>query len=210
MDTHKKINTIIADDHFLVRQGVRLVLNDVPYIRIIQEFESGEEVINFLLHEKNSIDLLIIDINLKGIDGFEVIKELKKHKIDCKIIILSMHNDVRYIKKAVELQVDGYLLKDDYSEELNNALGKVIKNQFYYPTHMVEQAVQFIKNEPNEINLTPREQQILKHIIKGESSKMIAVNLNINQKTVDVHRSNLLKKFGCKNTAELVKKAIQN
>ncbi len=212
------INVVLADDHILVRDGIRALLEDQTGIVVIDEASNGKEAIEVV--EKCNPDVLIVDIRMPEMNGIEVVGEINKRFKDVSTLVLSMHDSEEYVVQAIQAGADGYLLKGASKEEFLKALNKVASGGKYF-TGDVSAIIMnnFVngntspaavtKTEPKEapFKLTRREKQILELVLQLKNNKDIAEELQISKRTAEVHRFNLMKKLEVKNLMELTNKA---
>jgi DNA-binding NarL/FixJ family response regulator len=206
MNTHK-IKVAIADDHAMVRFGLRKMLDAMENIEVVIEASNGKELVdNLPLKEP---ELAIIDINMPVMDGEEAIRQARKQFPDLKIIILSMNNDERYFKAMNDLGVDGYIIKESEYEELEHAIATVLKGGKYFSQELL---LGMVNNRPVEskIDLTEREREVLNYLCKGYSVKEIGEKLFISPRTVEKHRSDLFLRTQTASSISLVVYAIKN
>ncbi|MFI0431371.1 response regulator [Mariniflexile sp. HMF6888] len=211
------INVVLADDHVLVRDGIKALLEDQEGIHVIDEASNGLEALEVI--KKNKPHLLIVDIRMPELNGIEVVKEINKRYSDVRTLVLSMHDSEEYVVKAIQAGADGYLLKGASKEEFLKALHKVASGGKYFTgdisaiimnnfvngnttTTTVEE-----KSIEDPFNLTKREKQILNLVLQLKNNKDIAEELQISKRTAEVHRFNLMKKLDVKNLMELSNKA---
>ncbi len=206
------IKIIIADDHALIRNGIKTMLAQNLNYKIIAEAENGQQLLD--LASELIPDIILVDISMPVLNGFDALSELKKILPDTKIILLTMHEEPEYIIKAARSGANGYLLKNIDYEELHRAIGLVMNGQKYFNQQVSSILMEELhrKSDTDQLQekLTERETDILKEIVQGLSSKEIADKLFISPRTVDTHRNNLMKKLKVHNTAELVKLALEN
>ena len=200
-----KITILIVDDHKLIRDTWSFILNSDPRFQVIAETDSGKDAIG--LAENNHPNIVLMDINMSPMNGFEATKEIRKVSPESKIIGVSMHSQPAYAKKMLQVGAMGYITKNSSKEEMIGAISEVAHGNKYI-CHEVKAILseQILEdNEKPDINLlSQREIEIIDLIKQGQSSKEIAQQLNITLKTVEVHRHNILKKLNLKNTASLV------
>ncbi|MCB9202887.1 MAG: response regulator transcription factor [Flavobacteriales bacterium] len=211
------INIVLADDHTLVRDGIKSLLSKQDDFKVIGEAEDGVQAIELVNELKP--DLLIIDIRMPKFTGIEVIKQLKKEKVNVRTIVLSMHDSEDYVLDSIDSGADGYVLKGTNKEEFVKAINFVMSGEKYFCGEISSILLKRLNNKPNksevktsldsEFNLTKRETQILKQILNGNSNQEIADILKISKRTIEVHRLNLMKKLKVKNIVELTKVANQ-
>ncbi|RLD25650.1 MAG: DNA-binding response regulator [Bacteroidetes bacterium] len=211
----KVVKIVLADDHNIVRNGIRSLLENEHGIKVVGESEDGEAAYKLVMQLKP--DILISDINMPKVNGIELTEKIIASDVSTHILILSMYNDEAYILKSIEAGVMGYLPKDAEYGEIIKAIRALSKGEMYYNadvTRIITNSLvrsNLIKRELDKLgDLTKREKEVLKNIVAGHSNKIIAEKLFISTRTVDTHRTNIMKKLRAKNTADLVRKAIQN
>lgn len=211
----KVIKIVLADDHKIVRNGVRSLLDDEDQIRIIGEAENGEEA--WELVQKLKPDVLVSDINMPKINGIDLTHKIAESDLKTNVLILSMYNDEAYILKAVEAGVMGYLPKDADYEDIIKGVKEIANGNMFYNAEVTRVLTESLLQSPHRakskeaaVSLTNRELEILKSIVKGNSNKIIAEDLFISTRTVDTHRTNIMKKLKARNTADLVRITIEN
>lgn len=196
---------LLADDHFLVLEGLEVLLSTFNFV------ENTKSVLNYFelkeILEKESFDVLLLDIHFGKHDGREIIGEIKQTAPQMKIIALTSHADSVTIKSSVNAGFDGYLLKIDSREEIEKAL-KTIANDQQYISPKTQQAFFEMNTTKNKIELTEREKEILQLIVHEKTTKEIAEQLCLSEKTIETHRGNLMQKLEVKNIAGIVRKAI--
>lgn len=205
---------LLADDHGLVRQGLRLILDGEPDLEVVAEAADGAAAVDLATREQ--IDLVILDIAMPRMTGLQAAREISRRTPDVKILMLSMYDNEQYFLEAMKAGAAGYVLKSVADRELVQACRAVRGGQkFAYAgasTTLVEDYLRRNRNGermPATV-LTPREEEVLKMIAEGNSSKDIAVTLTISIKTVDRHRSNVLQKLGMRDRLDLTRYAIRN
>jgi len=206
---------ILADDHLLLRAGLKRILEGMAGLEVVGEAGNGLELLHLL--RKLNPHMVILDISMPNMRGIEAIHEIKAIHPELKILILTMHKDKEYLHQAVSMGADGYLLKEDADTELFSAIGIVRQGKIYLSPHFTSGlADEWAKihrgeskpfSEPDQ--LTTREKEILKLIAEGKSSKEIADLLSISVRTAEHHRANIMNKLNLKKTASLVQYAIQ-
>lgn len=203
----EKINILIIDDHPVVIEGVKTLLKDVEYIHITGSCTDAASARNFL--QKNTVDIILLDINLPDCNGMELCLELKKKNKDLKIIALSNYSERSMINKMIENGASGYLLKNAGRKELLDAIDNVLNNKHYFSDEVTKKLLEPV---PAVVipKLTRREKEILKLIADGESSNTIAEKLYISLLTVETHRRNIIQKFQTNNMFSVLKIAIEN
>lgn len=203
------LTLVIVDDHAVVRQGTREMLNRNPAFNVVGECDSGEELIG-LLKLKNP-DLLLLDINLPGKNGLQLLEEIKPLFPNLKIILFSAHIEPQYIRKAQSLKADGFLSKTIGEEELQKAIQEVATANAA-PIFSADITARYRESENNskETQLTAREQEILAQLSQGLTNQGIAKNLCLSVKTVDTHVANLMKKTGVNKRTQLLAYAYEH
>ncbi len=207
----EKIRIIIADDHQLFRNGLKILLTAFPDFEIAGEASNGEEFLKVLKNTK--ADIALMDINMPEMDGIEATRKALKICPDINIIALSMYGEEEYYYKMVDAGAKGFLLKDSDISEVKEAILTVKRGGSYFSQELLYHVIQKIKHRENETksaNLSKREKEILMKICEGMSNQQIAESLFISKRTVDKHRANLLGKTNSKNTASLILFAIKN
>lgn len=209
------INAVLADDHEIVRKGIKILLEDDGHITVVAEASDGFEAIKKV--DELKPDLLITDIRMPEMDGLQTTQKVRSAYPDIKILVLSMHDDEDYILKSAEFGADGYLLKDTSKPEFIKAIDAVMSGQKYFSGDisniLVNSYLNFKSGSPGsesgaqvESILTKRERQILSLIYNGVSNKDIAEQLGKSVRTIETHRFNIMKKLEVKNIAELLRK----
>jgi two-component system, NarL family, response regulator DegU len=195
-----KIRILIADDHSLIRQGLKQILELEEDIVVIAQAANGSEAVQ-LAKEQNP-DIILMDINMPGTNGLQAIKEIKQDKLECKIIVLTIHEDREYLFKTLQMGAEGYVLKDAEPSVLLEAIRSVNSGKSYIQSNMTMELVKEFnrvtmheKEKHDENNLTSREIEVLKLIAEGMINKEIAKQLYISEKTVKNHVSNIFRKL---------------
>ena len=206
-----RIRIIIADDHQLFRNGLKILLNAFPDFEVAGEASNGFEFLNTISNTK--ADIALMDINMPDMDGIEATKQALKLYPELNIIALSMYGEEEYYYKMVDAGAKGFILKDSDISEVREAILTVSKGGSYFSQELLYHVIQKIKHRENEsksANLSKREKEVLMKICEGLSNQEIAEALFISKRTVDKHRANLLGKTNSKNTASLILFAIRN
>lgn len=203
---------MLADDHVLMREGIRQLLEFDGSIEVVAEANDGEECIEKLLEIKPEI--LLLDINMSKKNGIEVLKEIKSKNIDVKVLILTVHESIEYLLKAVELGADGYIMKDSESAELKKAISVIMDGESYIQPNLIPAlnnrlVARDIDKDKIE-SLTGRELEVLIQVANGMFNKEIATSLNISERTVKNHISNIFKKIGVFDRTQAAVFAIKN
>jgi DNA-binding NarL/FixJ family response regulator len=205
---------LLADDHVLIRHGIKNIIKKDEKFQVVGEVSNGKELMSFL--ETSEVEMIILDISMPGIGGMEAIGLVKRKYPWVKILMLTMHKNKQYFYNAMSAGADGYLMKDDSDEELLVALEKVLSGKSYISPYMADDfaddVISMYRNEKKSPfqELTKREKEVLQLVVEGYTSKKMAKHLNLSQRTIDHHRSNLLRKFNRKNSVDLVNYAVRN
>jgi DNA-binding NarL/FixJ family response regulator len=208
-----KTRVLLADDHAVVRRGLRLVLDSEPDLEVVAEAGDGAEAVARAL--EGDIDLVIIDISMPRMTGLQAVRELHARRSDLRILILSMHQNEQYLYEALKAGASGYVLKTVADRDLVEACRAAMRGEpFLYPGAMTPLTRDYLQrartDQPvREELLTAREQEVVKLIAEGYSSKQIADALVISEKTVERHRANILEKLGMHDRVELTRYAIR-
>lgn len=207
------IRVLIADDHNLVRQGIRSLLENAGTIEVVYEAADGYEAVENIreLHP----DIAILDISMPNLDGIQAAEKILALGLNTQIIILSMHSDPTIIRQLLKIGVRGYLKKDSLAEELILAINSAVQRKTYLSPTVSEDFMPLLlvnheddlPENPAEI-LTPREREVLQLISEGHTNKSAAYTLGISEKTVEKHRGNLMLKLNVSDLASLIRKAI--
>jgi DNA-binding NarL/FixJ family response regulator len=209
------ITILLADDHDVVRRGMKMLLEDEEGIKVIGEASDGLDAIEKV--KTLMPNVVILDLTMPKMNGIEAAKVISEEYPSVKILIFSMHHNKEYIVKSVENGASGYLLKDTSKEELLRAIKVVSEGRKYFPPEISEVIIDELlaktsgtqeETRPIFEKITPKEKQILGMIVQGYNSREMADKLFLSIRTVDNHRANMMKKVKAKNTADLVKMAI--
>lgn len=202
------INIILVDDHSIFRESLKRLLMAEKIGNVIAEAKNGKEFLEII--ENIVPDLVLMDISMPIMDGVEATrKAIEKHP-DLQIITLSMFGDEKYYQKMIEAGAKGFVLKNADIEELENAISEVSSGGNWFSNELLRKVIfSMSKNSVNEL-LSSRELEVLRFICKGYSNEQIAKELNLSFDTIKWHRSNILSKTGCKNTASLIMYSIRN
>ena len=208
-----KIEIIIADDHMMIREGLKQLLELDGTMKVIAEANDGEECLN-LLNKKIHPDILLLDINMPKKNGIEVLEYIKQNKIPVKVLILTVHNEVEYLLKAVDIGIDGYLLKDSSYDELKEAIDVIISGNTYIQPSLLpalNESMEDYALDKEKIEwLTKRELDVLRLISKGCSNKKISDELTISERTVKNHISHIFRKIDVEDRTQAAVFAIRN
>jgi len=206
-----KHKLLIADDHAMIRDGIKALLKQIREYQVLGEAANGVEAIEKYFALKP--DLVILDISMPEMNGMDASKQILERDPDAKIIMLSMHDDEEYISRCIEQGVKGFVVKEESGKELNFAIRSVLDGNNYFSNHVQQVIVNRYANsaarkkqKETDVKLTTREIEIVKLISEGLTSQEMADKLFISPRTVETHRANLMKKVGVKNSIELVKR----
>lgn len=212
------IKIILVDDHYVVRNGIRALFDDVEEIEVIGEASNGVEAISKV--KELSPDIAILDISMPQMNGLDAADIIHKQYPGTKTLIMSMHDNKDYILRSLEMGADGYLLKDSSKEEIIKAIKTVAEGEKYYSGSVsgiiVNGYLNVVTNpvganfDRKKTKISKQEKSILAHLVQGRNSREIAEELTLSVRTVDNHRARMMKKLGVKNAIELVKLAIED
>ena len=208
----KRIKVVIADDHEMVRSGIKKMLSKSPDIEFLAEARNGREAIHVV--EIYEPDILITDIIMPGMTGIEAVRQLRETNKELKIIMLSALEEYNYIEEAISAGADAYLSKIVSSKELLEAIGRVIDGERVFSSSIIniieDKYREYDIDKEELISITRREQDILNQIALGKTNQVIAEELFISKRTVEVHRANIMQKLGISNAAELMRYAVMS
>jgi len=210
----KKIRVLLADDHTLVRQGFRRILEDDPRIEVVGEASTGLSALEQCKERKP--DVVVMDVSMPDLGGLEATAEILKARPETKVLILSMYSNEAYVRKAFETGAKGYMLKDAIEMDLTRAVSALAAGEAFMSPSISSMVIENLKTgsvsnvpqDPYE-RLTLREKEVLQLIAQGKSNKEIAVLLNISANTVAVHRAHVMETLGLHRTAEIVLYAVK-
>jgi|WetSurMetagenome_2_1015567.scaffolds.fasta_scaffold59898_2 DNA-binding NarL/FixJ family response regulator len=205
---------ILADDHVLVRRGLKLILEERSNLEIAAEVGDGLELLSVL--QKINPDLIILDVSMPNLRGIEAIPEIRRVRPNAKVLMLTMHKEEDYLYQAISAGANGYLLKEDAEKELFSAIEHIKNGKIYISPGLADQSMQNWarmrrgeEDSQHVESLTVREREILKLIAEGKSNKEIGDLLFISVRTVERHRANTMSKLNIRKTAELVQYALR-
>lgn len=204
------IRVLVADDHTIVREGLKQILSDTPDIEVADEAANAKEVITKV--SDNEYDLVLLDISFPGRSGIDILKQLKCLKPKLPVLILSMYPEEQYAIRSLKAGASGYVTKESASDELIAAIRQVTKGKKYITTSLAERLVfeleKDYEDQPHEV-LSDREYQVMCLIASGKTVKEIAEALSLSVKTISTHRSRILRKMAMHNNAQLTHYAIK-
>ncbi|MEX0290563.1 MAG: response regulator [Flavobacteriaceae bacterium] len=201
------VNIVIADDHQMFREGLVSLLEEEQEIRILGEASNGAEALKLI--EEQSPDLVLLDIEMPEMDGFDTMRALRKRKSECKVLVLTTHKSPQFIKNILKSGASGYLQKDAGKARLIEAIQTVHSTGAFYTPETGQLLIESMKEAKPTATLSSRELEIIRLISEQQTTAEIAKSLFISTHTVESHRQNILLKLGLKNSAGLVKYAFQ-
>jgi DNA-binding NarL/FixJ family response regulator len=210
------IQIALADDQLLFRKGMIGLLNSIPGFKVIIEAENGEDLLKKIASSEEIADVVLLDINMPEMNGLEAIGRIKSNYPFMKCVMLTVHEEEKYIVKLIDAGANAYLPKNTEPEELERALKTVVEKDFYFNDKTIEAMRNGFRYDKPKISLdiadsvSTREKEILRYICKEYTAAEMAAELFISERTVNGHRNNLLQKTGCKNAAGLVVFAIRH
>lgn len=208
------IRVVVADDHAIVREGIRQVLDGTEGISVVGEAANGPDA--FEQAQTLVPDVVVLDVSMPGESGLEVAKRLKRALPATRVLMLSVYDNTEFVLEAVRAGADGYLLKDSSPSELRGAIRKVVAGESAFSAAAARQLSTALREEEANreraervASLTARELDVLRHVVAGQTNKETAVVLGISHRTVETHRENILKKLGVRSVAELTRLALE-
>ena len=213
MTTPLKTRILLADDHAVVRAGLKMLLDAEPDLEVVAEASDGADAVDLAITQ--GVDLAILDVSMPRMTGLQASRELQRRAPEIRVLILSMHDNEQYFFEALKTGASGYVLKSGANRDLIEACRATMHGQpFLYPAAVTalirDHLARGLDAEQDEFDpLTPREEEVVKLIAEGNTSDEIAAVLVISRKTVDRHRANILEKLGMRNLVELTRYAIR-
>lgn len=208
------IKVMIADDHGMMREGIRQLLEFDGAMEVVAEAKDGEECLAYLNGADALPDVLLLDINMPVKNGIEVLEKIKGQRLDLRVLMLTVHNEVEYLLKAIDIGANGYLLKDSGSVELKKAISIVMSGENYIQPSLIPALnSRLMKRDTDKDkidSMTRREVEVLILVANGMFNKEIATTLNISERTVKNHLSNIFKKIGVVDRTQAAVFAIRN
>ena len=204
---------VIADDHAVVRAGLRALLQDTPQLELIAEASGGVEALELV--KKLQPEILVLDLSMPDMDGISVTRQLKELQFPTRVLILTVHEDEALLKEAIQAGASGYILKQAAESELVSAIQVILRGDLYVDPSLLRSLLnEQVKTQPVHTGivepLTPREVDVLKLIVEGHTNRQIAEHLSISVRTVEGHRANLSEKLGLHSRVELVRYAKEH
>lgn len=210
----KQIKVFLADDHAVLRAGLRMLIDAQPDMQVVGEAEDGEEAVGQVVSLKP--DIALLDVNMPKLDGLEALRRLKGASSQARVLILSMYDDEGYLRRALEMGASGYILKKAADSELMAALRAVARGEVYvYPslTHLLVNRYlgrEGGKPSPSVVELTEREEEVLRLLAEGHTSEQVGQRLALSAKTVDTYKARVMEKLGLRSRVDLVRYALRN
>jgi len=210
------IKVLLVDDHSIIRNGIKLMLKKNTTIKVVAEANSGVEAIDYLEKNAQDIDVVLMDIDMPGLNGIDTTKVITKEYKNINVLALSMDIEEKYIKEMLDAGAAGYILKQASIEELNQAVENVAQGKKYFSNEVSTTMINALMhngkgNEKDVINvLSAREKEVLSLIALGKTNKEVGEKLFISARTVESHRRKIMEKLELNNTAELIRYAIEN
>ncbi|OPX91181.1 response regulator transcription factor [Pelotomaculum sp. PtaB.Bin117] len=207
------IKLIIVDDHKIMRDGLRCLLENTPGMEVIAEAAEGRTAVQLV--RELSPDVVIMDVAMPDLNGIEATRKIREESPDTKVVALSMHSDKRFVAEMLNAGASGYLLKDCAFEELACAVNTIISDKYYLSSNIAGVVMAEYVQSPHEKNisvfsvLTAREREVLQLLAEGGNTTRIAATLHVSEKTVDAHRRNIMSKLDIQSMAGLIKYAIR-
>ncbi|HEY2927116.1 response regulator transcription factor [Piscinibacter sp.] len=194
------IRTVLADDHDLVRSGLKLLLEMMPGVKVVSEARNGDELLAAV--DRDKPDLVVTDISMPGMDGLAALGRLRALAVPPRVLVVSMHDSPDFIRRALTLGAAGYLMKEGSPVELEHAVRSVMAGHSYLSPQVSHKLLQTHEPSPEEL-LTERQLEILVLIARGHATKEVAFKLGLSPKTVDVHRARIMERVGIDDVAGL-------
>lgn len=210
--TKKQVRFLLVDDHPISREGLVYLINDANEFSVIAEASNAEEALEIM--EKKEVDFAVIDISLKGMSGLQLIRKLKSKYTELYILVVSMHDETLYAERALETGADGYIMKEEASNEVLKAIRQILSGKIYLSDVMQKRMMMgMMKKRRSAISsitdkLSDREFEIFQLIARGMGPALIAKKLNVSAKTIETHRNNIKIKFNLSTAFELREFAI--
>jgi two-component system nitrate/nitrite response regulator NarL len=211
--TEAPIRVLVADDHAIVRTGIRHVLETEPGFSVVGEASNGSEALALALELRP--DVAVLDISMPGVSGLQTAAELRRQLPETRIVVLSMHDNTEYVLESLRVGVHGYLLKDSAAAELGGAIRAVCRGESFFSPPVARQLGAVVRGEIARgpagalAQLTARERQVLIGVARGQTNKEIAQELGISHRTVESHRESLMRKLDVYTVAGLTKVALE-
>ena len=208
--TSRPARLVLIDDHPLVRDGLRARLEAAPHLTVIGEAGNADEALKLAADEANPPDLALMDVGMAGMSGIQLAALFHERFPGIRVLMLSMHDNVEYVKQAVRAGASGYVLKDSPAAEILQAIDAVLAGKTFFSAGLAARMIQAQSMQTPLERLTPRERDVLDALAEGLSSKQIAQQHGLSVRTVETHRLNLKRKLDIDGQAELIKFAVEH
>jgi DNA-binding NarL/FixJ family response regulator len=211
------LRVLVADDHEIVRKGLRSILEEQPGWEVAGEACDGREAVDKARTLKP--DVTVVDVSMPGLNGLEATRQMLRQNAETKVLILTMHESDPLIREVLDAGARGYLLKSDATKDLVNAIEAIRRNKTYFTSRVAQMVLDgYLDKKPRAsaetdvpaTRLTPRQREIVQLLAEGKSSKEVAVALSLSVKTAETHRANIMRRLDCHSVSELVRYAIRN
>lgn len=202
------LRVVLADDHVLMRSGLRALIEQLPDYAVVAEVGDGAALLEAIAAQP--VDLAIVDIQMPVLGGIEALQAMKRRGAMTKVLILSMHSAEDYVLRAIRLGADGYLLKDAAAEELEAALSALRLGERYLSPRVSQALEQTTRGDDESPTLSPRQREVLRLIALGRATKEIAFHLGLSPKTVETHRAQIMERLGIREVAGLVRYSLRH
>lgn len=210
------LKVLVADDHEVVRKGLRTILEEQPGWEVSGEASDGREAVDKVRALKP--DVSVVDVGMPGLNGLEATRQMLRNDPETKVLILTMHESDPLIREVLDAGARGYLLKSDAGKDLISAVEAIRRNKTYFTARVAQMVLDgYLDKKPRTTEadvpasrLTPRQREIVQLLAEGKSSKEVAVALNLSVKTAETHRANIMRRLNCHSVSELVRYAIRN
>lgn len=207
-----KTRVILADDHVMIREGIKQLLEFDGTIEVVAQANNGEECLKCL--EECETDILLLDINMPKKNGLETLTEIRNNKMNVKVLILTVHEEIDYLVRAIDIGIEGYILKDSGSVELKNAIKSILDGESYIQPNLIPALNSYLIHKDTDkdkiSSLTKRELQVLIEVAKGKFNRDIAASLDISERTVKNHMVSIFKKIDVADRTQAAVFAIKN
>lgn len=211
------LRVVVADDHEVVRKGLRSILEEQPGWEVTGEASDGREAVDKVKSLRP--DVSVVDVGMPGLNGLEATRQMLRNDPQTRVLILTMHESDPLIREVLDAGARGYLLKSDASRDLVSAVDAIRKNKTYFTARVAQMVLDgYLDKKPRTAvetdvptsRLTPRQREIVQLLAEGKSSKEVAVALGLSVKTAETHRANIMRRLNCHSVSELVRYAIRN
>jgi DNA-binding NarL/FixJ family response regulator len=210
------LRVLVADDHEVVRKGLRSILEEQPGWEVTGEASDGREAVDKVRSLRP--DVSVVDVSMPGLNGLEATRQMLRNDPETRVLILTVHESDPLIREVLDAGARGYLLKSDASRDLVSAVDAIRRNKTYFTARVAQMVLDgYLDKKPRPAEsdvptsrLTPRQREIVQLLAEGKSSKEVAVALGLSVKTAETHRANIMRRINCHSVSELVRYAIRN